>query len=235
MTLYLCNITHLKQEIFPKAMEFLPPERQKKALSYVFEGDRQRSVGAGLLLEFWRRAQKIPLDAFTQSDSGKPQLSPQIPLSFNLSHSGDFVLFAGDSQQIGVDIEKIAPNFLDVAENYFTKAEQEQIFASSDLDKQEKTFFRLWTLKESYMKATGLGFSLPLHSFSVELGEKQPVFAPSHPLYPDFSLAECQVPSGYQASVCVLGKQWKQLPLTPKEITVAEILETFQSARTCDV
>lgn len=121
VTVYLFKVTSLKQGIFPRALSTLPKKRQEKVLSYVFEKDRRLSLGAGLLLDFWRRQHQIPLEVFTLSDSGKPELPSHIPHCFNLSHSGEFVFFAADSRPIGVDIEKIAPDFLDIAENYFTK------------------------------------------------------------------------------------------------------------------
>lgn len=225
-TVYLFNVTPLKQELFPSALSRLPQKRQEKVLSYVFDRDRRLSLGAGLLLEYWRKQQQIPLDAFTLSDSGKPELSAHIPHFFNLSHGGDFVLFGTASHPIGVDIEKIVPDFLDIAENYFTKKERQQIFASNKLEEQEKTFFRLWTLKESYMKATGQGFALPLQSFSVELNQKYPLLAPSHPLYPGFSLAECTAPPGYQASICIYGHQSDTIPEKPTEITLEQLFQT---------
>lgn len=233
LVVYLLNVTSLEQEMFPKALASLPKIRQEKVLSYVFEKDQRLSLGAGLLLEFWRRQQQIPLDGFTESDRGKPELSAQFPFFFNLSHAEEYVLFAASSHPIGVDIEKIASNFLEIAEAYFTKQEQRQIFSTENIAQQEQTFFRLWTLKESYMKATGQGFHLPLHSFSVELGEKAPFLSTPHPLYEGYSLTECNAPPGYQASLCLFGEQPDIIPKQPTEITVEQLFKSKPGTGNC--
>ena len=66
--------------------------------------------------------------------------------------------------EVGCDIEKNANAPLEVAEHYFYHSELAYIKAAKNKD---KAFFTLWTLKESYMKMTGRGMSLPLDSFEV--------------------------------------------------------------------
>ena len=63
--------------------------------------------------------------------------------------------------EVGCDIEKNANAPLEVAEHYFYHSELAYIKAAKNKD---KAFFTLWTLKESYMKMTGRGMSLPLDS-----------------------------------------------------------------------
>ena len=53
---------------------------------------------------------------------------------------------------------------MEIARRYFQMAESAYIQAAPDRD---KAFFTLWTLKESYMKMTGKGMSLPLDSFEI--------------------------------------------------------------------
>ena len=66
--------------------------------------------------------------------------------------------------EVGCDIERNVNAPLEIAEHHFYSAEREYIEAASD---PGKAFFTLWTLKESYMKMTGRGMSLPLDSFEV--------------------------------------------------------------------
>lgn len=164
---------------------------------------------------------------FILSPTEKPELKPGIPLSFNLSHGGDYVLFSASSQTLGVDLEEIRSDFLEVADRYFTAEEQTQIFSQENLSSQDRTFFRLWTLKESYMKATGLGFNLPLHSFSIILGEDHPYFGLPEEVNQEFSLAELEAPQGYLASLCYAGAREALLSKVPQELSVEEILEGF--------
>lgn len=103
---------------------------------------------------------------------GRPWIHPDQcrgELHFNLSHSKNLTLLAIASQyEIGVDIEHtmVEPgtNHLDVAEHYFTPSECRWIHGAQRVDRLSR-FFDLWTLKESYIKARGLGLSLPLNHF----------------------------------------------------------------------
>ena len=85
-------------------------------------------------------------------------------LFFNVSHAGDYVVGVLSDCEVGCDIEKNANAPLEVAEHYFYHSELAYIKAAKNKD---KAFFTLWTLKESYMKMTGRGMSLPLDSFEV--------------------------------------------------------------------
>ena len=66
--------------------------------------------------------------------------------------------------QVGCDIEKIRKAPMEIAQRHFLVTESAYIQAAPDRD---KAFFTLWTLKESYMKMTGMGMSLPLDSFEI--------------------------------------------------------------------
>jgi 4'-phosphopantetheinyl transferase len=84
-------------------------------------------------------------------------------LEFSLSHSRDVALIAlGVNRQLGVDVEYIEPDFpvLDVARNSFTGGELELVEAAAGSGRVE-AFFRIWTQKEAYLKATGAGLSSP--------------------------------------------------------------------------
>ena len=94
---------------------------------------------------------------------GKPFLSSDNTLSvtFNLSHSGNRVVFAvSKNQDLGVDLEIIKKEraILKIAERYFSPAETKEL---RNLPKasQVKRFYELWTLKESVLKACGYGLS----------------------------------------------------------------------------
>ncbi|EAU43286.1 putative 4'-phosphopantetheinyl transferase [Fulvimarina pelagi HTCC2506] len=90
------------------------------------------------------------------------------PLFFNLSHTRGLVaLVVGGMEDIGVDVETIARGApeRDVARRFFTEGEADWIDAGTgEIDRTER-FFALWTLKEAYIKARGMGLSLPLDGF----------------------------------------------------------------------
>jgi 4'-phosphopantetheinyl transferase len=85
---------------------------------------------------------------------------------FNLSHSCKLVILAIGNGKIGVDIEKIVPIDLDISENCFHKKEIE--FIHSDKNKKLDNFYKLWTLKESFIKLTGKGLSYPIKNIHFE-------------------------------------------------------------------
>ncbi|WP_373081859.1 4'-phosphopantetheinyl transferase superfamily protein [Zhongshania sp.] len=113
---------------------------------------------------------------FQVNDFGKPELSNSSVSSiiqFNTAHtSGLTVCVVTRDDAIGVDAECRAenPGILDVAEDYFSALEL-QALKSRDEAQQLDYFYRYWTLKEAYIKARGEGLSIPLHDFSVVLGD----------------------------------------------------------------
>jgi 4'-phosphopantetheinyl transferase len=90
-------------------------------------------------------------------------------LDFNLSHKpGCVACLTGRSRALGVDVEDTAANRLyvvELAERFFSPSETRDLQALP-VDRQFDRFYELWTLKESYIKARGMGLSLGLSHFS---------------------------------------------------------------------
>ena len=118
---------------------------------------------------------------FEYGEKGKPRLTPaQFALSgidFNLSHSGDWLLLAIYQQplgmlplELGVDIERCRSrtNIDSILNHYFSEPETAALLALP-CELQRDRFFDLWALKESYIKAKGLGLALSLKSFGFDL------------------------------------------------------------------
>lgn len=103
---------------------------------------------------------------------GRPAIVGDNPLNlqFNLSKSSGLVVCAITRDAIvGVDVENIrrrAP--LDVADTFFAPAEVAALRALP-LERQPERFFEYWTLKESYIKARGLGLTIPLDQFAFHI------------------------------------------------------------------
>ncbi len=95
------------------------------------------------------------------------------PLRFSLSHTAGLVALAVTLHaDVGIDVEGInarAPG-LDIARQYFAPAEAAALEALP-AEQQGRAFLEYWTLKEAYIKATGLGLSMPLKSFAFELAD----------------------------------------------------------------
>ncbi len=152
----------------PALMEHLGAERREKTLRLLQPEDRKLSLGAGMLQrEILSRHGKDVRDIYL-GENGKPLIED---FCFNLSHTTGRVVFALSDREVGCDIEKVKTALLDVAERFFCPAERRYLDGFSTGEEQNRAFFRLWTMKESYMKMTGEGMSLPLDCFEIRLGD----------------------------------------------------------------
>jgi len=115
---------------------------------------------------------------FASNDFGKPLLAEpaDLPLSFSLSRTGGCVTCAVASGcELGVDVEDVGRSLehLALAERFFAPAESAAI-ARAAPRRQRIAFFEFWTLKEAYVKARGMGLSIPLRDFAFSLSESAP-------------------------------------------------------------
>lgn len=154
--------------LFRYYYDLMPAYRQKKIDTYVFKKDKKLSLGVGVLLML--ALKEIGLDihkeTFIEKKNRKPYLKNR-KIFFNLSHSENKVLCAISSDEIGCDIEKIKDIDLMIAKRFFYDEEYALLQSKSSKQEQTELFYRLWTLKESFMKVTGLGFHLPLNQFCI--------------------------------------------------------------------
>ncbi len=105
---------------------------------------------------------------FQANRYGKPSIDPACNLRFNLSNTQDLVVcLISEGIELGIDIEPLgrAAEVAKVAADVFSPRELSQLETLSGPQKLDRAL-SLWTLKESYIKARGLGLSLPLKSFS---------------------------------------------------------------------
>jgi len=103
---------------------------------------------------------------------GKPFLTNQPHIHYNISHAGYYIACVLDNQPVGIDIELIKTADLKIAERFFTPDETAYIVSPND-DLIDQRFFEVWTKKESRIKWEGKGLSKPLSSFSVVLDLKR--------------------------------------------------------------
>ena len=94
--------------------------------------------------------------------NGKPIFKDYPDIHFNISHSGKYVVCAVADTPVGVDIEGSRPIKGAVAKRFYSDEENEWVSAAETPSLQEQRFFRLWTLKEAYAKATGEGIALSI-------------------------------------------------------------------------
>ena len=140
-----------------------------------FDADRVRhSVSHGLLRRLAGHYLGRPAAELrcAQGEYGKPHVADEGGLVFNLSHSGDVVLLAfAPGGRVGVDVEswtrRIDAQGLERIAEYAFSARERAALRLLNCADQRAAFFSVWSLKEAYIKATGLGVAHGLHQFDV--------------------------------------------------------------------
>ena len=144
----------------------LSQDERDRADRFRFERDRSRFIlcrGAlRQILSCYLQTQPETIQ-FAYTRHGKPYLTesnPEHHLCFNLSHSEQTALFGvSRDQAIGVDLEYIRPvESLSLADRFFSAREAQRL-RSLPVMQQQPAFFQLWTAKEAYLKAIGIGLS----------------------------------------------------------------------------
>ena len=109
--------------------------------------------------------------AVNKSDMGKPSLAEYPDIHYNLSHADGIACCMVADAECGIDCERIRPYRPNVIKRSFSDNEK-FLLESTPESERDKIFFMLWTLKESYVKATGTGISYPLNTvnFSFDSG-----------------------------------------------------------------
>ncbi len=115
--------------------------------------------------------------AFRYSDKGKPSVVDNpLDLRFNVAHSHDLAIYAFTrGVEIGVDVEMIreGPAEERIPERFFSGRETEAI-RGLPAEQQREAFFRCWTRKEAFLKATGKGITFGLDQFCVSVAPGEP-------------------------------------------------------------
>lgn len=183
--------------------------RRKKVMSYRFMKDRCLSLGAELLLRDalcdFGIDRTEPLE-FEYRKNGKPYLCGHDDIFFNLSHSGDYVMCAVSELEVGCDIQKMDKADMRLAERFFTEREYHAIADLPTEEERRDMFYRYWTLKESFMKVTGLGMQLALNAFEIliddEAASDARVSLTQHVDDHTYSFTEFDSIPGYKAAIC---------------------------------
>ena len=178
----------------------MPQYRKEKIDRMVFPKDKRLSIGAGVLLDYALTLEGISDRDIIYVQNQKPCLKNS-NIRFNLSHSGNMVFCAVSDKDVGCDVEQITDIDMQIAARFFFHEEYEAISACPDSTSRNDLFFRYWTLKESFMKVTGLGFKLNLDDFCIDLRSdgidvKQSVDSRN------YYFKEYTADTGYEFSVC---------------------------------
>ena len=169
MKIYIADISVLrKRAVFSRLYEGMSEARRRRIDRFRFPKDRCRSLGAGVLLRKALSDAGVDEAVFVYGEHGKPRLAGNLGVHFNLSHAGDRAMCVVSEHRVGCDVERLGRRGTDVAERFFAPEEYQRILSAPESERGE-LFTRFWALKESFLKVTGLGLTLPLGAFAVDI------------------------------------------------------------------
>ena len=192
----------------------LSPDERSRADRLLFERDRERfTVARSILRRLLSGYTGLPADhlRFLYGEHGNPRLHHEEVTApeFNLSHSGEWAVYAMALKcPLGIDIERMRPadrkHRLKLARRFFSESEFTSLTAQPET-RVEDAFFACWARKEAYIKLHGLGLSLPLARFSVNVEPDEPARLTATPWQPaDLALTQIHdlpAATGYRAAL----------------------------------
>ena len=209
---YFIDINNMKktfsfEEIYNKVSLY----RKNKVDKLKFEDDKWLSLAAEYLL--MKGLEELNVDyskikiGFVENNKPILKNCPQ-ELYFNLSHSGDMAMCIIADSEVGCDIQKMTDkeDYIKIAQRFF-HPEEIQMIENAREDEKRELFYRIWALKESFIKATGKGFRTPLKDFRVSLKNDKPQVFINDKLENIYQLEEIKVGnSDYKSAICILNQ-----------------------------
>jgi len=200
--IYLSKLnTELSEEITSDLLKLVSEESREKFYKFHFLEDSLRSLyGEIIVRNFVSQHFKIKNEEIhiLKNKYGKPYIE-NVPVHFNISHSGSWIACGISDQNIGIDIEKMKETNLGIAKRFFCDKEYELLISKKEEDRME-LFYLLWTLKESYIKWMGTGLSTGLDTFCFHISDNKITVTDDsfteRPHFKNYGIEE------YQLSVC---------------------------------
>ncbi len=187
-------------------------ERQQ-AQRFHFPDDRQRYLVTRAMVRtvLSRYVDVAPADwVFSKNEYGRPEIVNEAAagLNFNISHSRGLIALGISRQRIvGVDVENLTTRQVSdgIAERFFSPDEAAELASVPAAQRQDR-FFEYWTFKESYIKARGMGLSIPLEQFGFHFPDERSVGLRIDPQLGDDAERWCfwqfRPTPGYLLAVC---------------------------------
>jgi 4'-phosphopantetheinyl transferase len=193
---------------------------------------REFLVSRGLVRRVLGRLLAVPPAtlSFVRGEHGKPALGGLAAgrLRFNLSHTHGLVVLAVTRDvELGIDVEwpRRRGRLLDIAARFFHPDELAALCALPP-GRRRGRFFALWTLKEAYLKARGLGVPAPLRQYCFSFRGRRPLAVFGAALGEDpasWQMLQRRLPSGHLVAVAAATGRGRRLRL--RWLTLASLDE----------
>lgn len=228
MKLFVSHFSsRLDPEVFQEFFKFVDERKKERISGFHHWEDAHRVLLADALARsvISQETGLAPDDiSFDKDEFNKPWLRDFPDLYFNISHSGNWVVFAVDAYPVGVDIERILDIDLGVAEICLSPDERLEL-ERQELPQRLYFFYALWTLKESYIKAQGRGMEIPLTDFTIVHGDDGRFAVKiEERILEDIFFKTYDIDTGYKMSVCACHDDFPPRVIKKR---IDEILEGF--------
>jgi 4'-phosphopantetheinyl transferase len=212
--------------------ELLSAAEREQEPRFYFADDRRRYLVTRALVRTVL-SRYLPVSprkwVFATNAYGRPEIANAVAdraqLSFNISHTRSLIVLGVTSRgALGVDVENFAARkvSLEIADRFFSPQEVAAL-ARVPQQRQQYRFFEYWTFKEAYIKARGMGLSLPLDKFGFRFPTHTAVNIEIHPQLQDdparWRFWQFQLRSQYLVAVCA-ERVCEQLP----SVTIRQIV-----------
>lgn len=156
---------------------YLSEERRTEAKKRKNEKDRQLFLAAEVLLN--RSLECMGADialpaAYGRNSYGKPYLLQNQEIKVNWSHSGAYVICAAADREVGIDLQFMEKEPKEALVRRILQPEERMIYENTPKEQRTVLFYRYWTAKESFLKAVGTGFHMPLETFYIRMEDTAP-------------------------------------------------------------
>ncbi len=221
----------IEEKVFREFLRNVSVERQMRVEKYLKAEDKIRSLLAEILLRYVLNIHN-PVNLkeleFGYNEYGKPRIKNVEDLFFNLSHSGDWIICGIGNSNIGVDVEEHKRINFDIAERFYTR-EEYNLLIRTPKDDQLSMFYKLWTLKESYIKAVGKGLGIPLNSFSFKLCNNDIELYVNDIRCKEYCFTSLSLDPLHSMSICWQGNQEELLSVKVEQTSLKELIEFNQN------
>jgi 4'-phosphopantetheinyl transferase len=220
----------------------LTEEERGKEFRFYFPDDQRRYLVTRAMVRtvLSRYLTVHPADwRFTNNEYGRPAIAnlsqAECGLRFNISHTrGLIALGVTQHRELGVDVENVRTRDvgLEIADRFFAPAEVAEL-STVPKDRQQDRFFEYWTFKESYIKARGMGLSIPLGQFSFHYPHERAVHIAIEPQLGDdasrWGFWQYRPTAEHLLAVCAERSEGDALSLTLRRTVPAVMEEVLRS------
>lgn len=207
----------LPRDVFYRLLKFTGKNKNSRITKLRNWKDAHRVLYADLLIRhiIIAKTGKSNEDiSFETNAFFKPFLNTEKNFFFNLSHSGNWVVCVVDKQSVGIDIEEIKPIDPDVIIDVLAPQEYDEMNQQEESQKLS-SFYSIWTIKESYLKAKGIGLESYLNVINTKKWKngkiilslqgkiQKNIFFHTYALDNDYKMTVCASNKGFPESVII--------------------------------